>query len=502
MSSVMDQLLDQRPLIAVMISLAAAITMPLFSRHPNWREGCTLLAATLKLFVVASMLSAVLAGETPSSASILLPQGLSLHLRADPLGLVFALTAATLWVMTSLYSIGYMRAKEAPRQTGYYVAFALCLSATTGLAFAGNLLTFFVFYEVLTLSTYPLVVHTRTAEARSAGRRYLVYTIGGGQLLLAAIVWTQVVAPGAEFVPGGFLAGRTSDVAMAVGFAAFMLGLGVKTALMPLHGWLPAAMAAPTPVSALLHAVAVVKAGAFGVVRVTGFVFGVDVLRAINADVVLAVAASVTIVVASIRALGERNLKRRLAYSTIGQLSYIVLGSALGTVAALTGAIFHIAAHAFMKITLFFCAGAIHVQVQRDNVDELDGLGKQMPVTLGAFMIGACGLAGIPLLAGFVGKWQIGVGAVEAGYPVFVVVLVVSGLFNIAYFFPIISDAFLKSSPVVGTDARPVITAPFVFSAGIAIMLGLFPDAGFHFYSLARLAASTIVMGPNGGGLP
>ncbi len=203
MSSVLDQLLDQRPLIAVMISLVAAITAPLFSRHPNWREGCTLLAATLKLFVVASMLSAVLAGETPSSASLLLPQGLSLHLRADPLGLVFALTAATLWVMTSLYSIGYMRAKDAPRQTGYYSAFALCLSATTGLAFAGNLLTFFVFYEVLTLSTYPLVVHTRTAEARSAGRRYLVYTIGGGQLLLAAIVWTQVVAPGSEFVPGG-----------------------------------------------------------------------------------------------------------------------------------------------------------------------------------------------------------------------------------------------------------------------------------------------------------
>ena len=317
---------------------------------------------------------------------------MSLHLRADPLGLLFALVASMLWLLTSVYSVGYMRAGGDENQTGYFSSFATCISATIGLAFAANLLTFFLFYEVLTLATYPLVAHKRTPEARAGGRTYLVFTLTAGQALLLAIVWTQSLAPGGEFRPGGLLP-PALPVGTVLGlFGLFIVGVGVKAAIMPLHGWLPAAMVAPTPVSALLHAVAVVKAGAFGCLRVVGYVFGVDLLREVGADTILAVLAGTTIVLASLRALGETHLKRRLAYSTVSQLSYIVLGAALGSVAALAGAMFHIAAHGFMKITMFFCAGAIHTESHRDDVSQFRGLGRQMPITMTAFAIGAAGL--------------------------------------------------------------------------------------------------------------
>ena len=488
-----------QPLAAVVVSFAAAWLLAAFGRHPVLRETCTLAAAAIKFGLVASMLPAVLAGQVVESGPFPLAAGLTLHLRADPLGLVFALTASSLWLLTSIYSVGYLRATAASQQTPYYVSFALCLSATIGLAFAANLLTFFVCYEVLTLATYPLVVHARSPEALRAGRRYLVYTLGAGQVLLAAIAWTYTVAPGGEFTPGGILTGRASQGALTLLFALFIVGCGVKAAIMPLHGWLPAAMVAPTPVSALLHAVAVVKAGVFGVVRIVGYVFGVDLLRAIGADVALLVVAATTILVASVRALGEDHLKRRLAYSTVSQLSYIVLGAALGSVAALTGAIFHIAGHGFMKITMFFCAGAIHTEAHRDGVHGLDGLGRQMPVTMTAFAVGACGLVGLPLVAGFVGKWNLGIGALAAGHPLIVGVLVTSGVLNAAYFFPIVYDAFFKKPPGDVREAAPAMVVPLAVTAAIALLLGVVPDAGLRLFTLARLAAESVVAG---GGAP
>ena len=482
-----------RPLAAVLVSLLAAVMIPIFRRRPNLREACTFVAAATKFGLVASMLPTVLAGGVFESAPLRLAPGLSLHLRTDPFGLLFALVASSLWLLTSVYSVGYMRAGKYPYQTGYFASFAICLSATIGIAFAANLLTFFLFYEILTLATYPLVVHKRTAEAIAAGRKYLVYTLCAGQILLVAIIWSQSIAPGAEFQPGGFLAGRAAPTSLAVLFFLFMVGCGVKAAIMPLHGWLPAAMVAPTPVSALLHAVAVVKAGAFGVVRIVGFVFGVDLLRSIHADVVLATVAATTILLASVRALGEDNLKRRLAYSTVSQLSYIVLGAALGSLPALAAAMYHIAAHGFMKITLFFCAGAVATKTHREQVHEFGGLARRMPVTMSAFALAASGLAGIPLLVGFISKWNLGVGALQAGYGIFVLVLVTSGLLNLAYFFPIVYDAFFRGPPAEFGEARPSMSLPLALTAAAAVLLGVFPDAGLSFYRLAWQAATSVV---------
>jgi len=494
-----DWLGADRPLAAVLVPLAAAGLVRVFGRHPAIREGCTFGAGMLTTALVASLLPMVLAGDVVESSRLPLLAGVSLHLRADPLGLLFALVASTLWLLTSIYSVGYMRAGDYDNQTGYFSSFALCIAATIGLAFAANLLTFFLFFEVLTLATYPLVAHNRTPEARAGGRKYLVYTLSAGQGLLLAIVWTQSLAPGGEFRPGGLLPPGLPAGTVRGLFTLFIIGVGVKAAIMPLHGWLPAAMVAPTPVSALLHAVAVVKAGAFGVLRVVGYVFGVDLLREVGADIVLAVLATATILFGSLRALGETHLKRRLAYSTIGQLSYIVLGAALGSVAALTGAMFHIAAHGFMKITMFFCAGAIHTESHRDDVTQFGGLGRQMPITMTAFAIAAAGLAGTPLLAGFISKWHLGLGALEAGHGVFIVVLVISGLLNLAYFFPIVYDAFFLPAHGKVTPERLSMTAPLAVTAVVALLLGIVPDLGVAFLRLAQSAAMSVVAGPAGG---
>ena len=478
---------------AILVSLAAALLIALSGRRPNVRESWTFAAAAIKLLLVVSLVPAVARGEVVESSPLALLPGIDLHFRADPFGLLFALVASTLWLVTSVFSVGYMRAGGYARQTSYFAWFAVCLSATMGIAFAANLVTFFIFYEILTIATYPLVIHFRTDEAKRAGRQYLAYTLVAGQALLLAIAAVHVLAPGAEFQPGGFLAGRAGTPVLAVLFALFIIGVGVKAGIMPLHGWLPAAMVAPTPVSALLHAVAVVKAGAFGCVRIVGFVFGVDVLRAIGADVALAIAASITIVLASIRALGEGHLKRRLAYSTIGQLSYIVLGAALGSAAALAGAMFHIAAHGAMKITMFFCAGAIYAKTHLEQIEDLGGIGRRMPVTMGAFAVCALGLAGTPLLAGFISKWNIGLGAYQAGHPAFIAVLLASGLLNFAYFMPIVRTAFLDGEGTKPDEAGIALALPLALTSAAAILLGIFPDAGLNLYHLAWEAARHVV---------
>jgi len=489
-----------RLVAAVLVSLVAAGLIAVSGRRPNLREGWTFAAALLKLALVASLLPHVLAGEVVEATPLRLVPGLALHLRADAFGLLFALVASGLWLLTSVYSVGYMREGRYSRQTVYFASFAIALSATIGIAFSANLITFFVFYEILTLATYPLVIHFQSGEALAAGRKYLVYTLGAGQALLVAAVWVQTIAPDATFQPGGFLAGRAAAPALVLLFVLFILGVGVKAAIMPLHGWLPAAMVAPTPVSALLHAVAVVKAGAFGCVRVVGYVFGVDLLRELGLDQVLAVAAAITILVASLRALGEGHLKRRLAFSTISQLSYIVLGAALGSSAALAGAMFHIAAHGLMKITLFFCAGAIDTKTHVEQIAELGGVGRRMPITMASFTLCAFGLAGIPPLVGFLSKWNLGVGAFESGHPWFLAVLVVSGLLNVGYFFPIVYIAFFGAGgPVAFDDNGPALTLPLALTALAAVGLGLYPNFGLSLYELAWQAARGAAASAAGG---
>jgi len=487
------------PLLAVAVSLVAVPLILLSSRRPNLREFWTLAAALAKFGIILSLLPQVLAGRIAEARLLDLAPGIRLALKADAAGIFFALVASGLWTLTSVYNIGYMRGLKEHKQTRYYASFAVCLSATIGVAFAANLLTFVLFYEILTVATYPLVIHKETAEAVRAGRKYLVYTLSAGVLLIAATALIWQTAGTLDFVPGGFLAATSfSARTLKALFLLLLGGVGVKASIMPLHGWLPTAMVAPTPVSALLHAVAVVKSGVFGVIRVTGFVFGPRLMTELGLNLVLAGFAAATILFASLLAFSEDNLKRRLAYSTVGHLSYIVLGMALLAPAAVAGGLLHLAFHATLKITLFFCAGAIYVNLHREKISELDGIGKVMPWTMGAFALGAIGLSGIPPLNGFISKWSLGLGALQADKPLALALLVLSGLLNAGYFFPIVRRAFFKEGafPPGVREASPTLVIPLLATAGFSLGLGLYPDLIFRFYRLAAALAAAVFGGP------
>jgi len=469
--------MEMRPLLAILASLGASVLVLLTGeRHRNLRELWTIGASLAKFVLVLSLLGPVLRGETVECTILRLYPGLDLCLRVDQLGLLFALTASLLWVLTSVYSIGYMRSLAYGEQTRYYACFALALSSTIGIAFAANLLTFYLFYELLTISTYPLVAHLQSPEAIRAGRKYLAYTLGSGTVLLGAIAVTHRLTGTLDFRAGGFLQGSASTEVLRALLVAYMIGCGTKAAIMPLHSWLPSAMVAPTPVSALLHAVAVVKAGVFGCLRVLGFVFGPQLLRELGATMPLGIACGATILAASAFALAADNLKRRLAFSTISQLSYIVLGVVILSPDALRGAALHLIFHAFMKITLFFCAGAIYAETHRENVSQLDGIGRRMPLTMGAFAIGSFGMVGIPPACGYLSKWFLCLGAAEASLPSLFIYLT-SALLNAAYFFPIVYAAFFRSEEKGVKEASPLMVGSLVVTAAGTLALGMFPNA-------------------------
>ncbi|MDD2401036.1 MAG: monovalent cation/H+ antiporter subunit D family protein [Clostridia bacterium] len=498
----MEIFLEYRPLWAVLISLLAAALIMISGKQRNLRESWTILAAVGKILIVFSMIPAVLAGKVFEIEPFYIAQGISLHLKADPAGMLFAVLASFLWLVTSFYSIGYMRKLKESHQTGYFASFAVCLSATMGIAFAGNLLTFFVFYEMLTIATYPLVIHKRTDEAIKAGRKYLAYTLISGQVFLIGIVWAQYSAGTCEFQPGGFLAGAASNGALQIMFILMVLGAAVKAGVMPFHGWLPSAMVAPTPVSALLHAVAVVKAGAFGIVRIVGFVFGPQLLSELGVADVIAWVAAFTIIVASIIAMAQDNLKKRLAFSTIGQLSYVVLGVMLLTPLGMLGGMYHVVAHAVMKITLFFCAGAIYATTHITNISQMNGLGKQMPYTMAAFTVGVLGITGLPFTVGFISKWNLALGALDAGKGIYIAVLICSAMLSATYYLPIVYAAFFKKPDKYLLEhdygeANLVMLVPLLVTATISIILGVFPNAGVHLYDLAALATESIFKNAN-----
>ena len=456
----MTDIASLRPVLAV---LASALAVPLILAlrdRPNLREGVTLAAALAKFAIVASLVPGVLDGEEVILSLGEFAIGIEFAFKVDALGVLFAALASLLWIVTSLYSIGYMRGLDEHDQTRYFASFAASVSAVMGVAFASNLLTLFVFYELLTVATYPLVTHDETDEARAAGRKYLAYTFGGGVAVLGGTALVFWLTGTTSFAAGGIEGLSNADPTLAR--AAFVLlagGFGVKAALMPMHSWLPDAMVAPTPVSGLLHAVAVVKSGVFGVARLVLDVFGPDALADLGMALPLAVVAAFTLLTASVIALRQDNLKRRLAFSTVSQLSYIVLGLALLEGNALIGGLLHIPAHAFMKLTLFFCAGAIHVETHTDDISDMAGIGKRMPLTMAAFGVAAAGMAGIPLVAGFVSKWYIVIGALEGGQLVFAGALLFSGILNIAYFWPIVYQAYFETPE--DTDEKPLVTAPF-----------------------------------------
>lgn len=466
---------EELVLLALAVPFLGALAIPLAHHAPNVRETITLAAAGGLFATVALILGAFLDGARPATGALEVVPGLEIAFAVEPLGMIFACVASTLWILNSVYSIGYMRGNGEPRQTSFYVCFAIALSSTMGIAFAGNLFTLFLFYEILSLSTYPLVVHKGSEAAKKAGRIYLLLLIGTSMLLmLPGIVWTAAIAGTLDFTPGGILAGNASPLMAGILLALFAFGIG-KAALMPIHYWLPAAMVAPTPVSALLHAVAVVKAGVFSVTKVVVYVFGVDFLAETGASQWLVFVAAFTLVMASVIALSKDNLKARLAYSTVSQLAYVVLGAALVAPASIVGAGLHIAMHAAGKITLFFCAGAIYVATHRTEVSQLDGIGRRMPFTMAAFFIGALCVIGVPPLGGIWSKWYFMLGSYESGYGFVVGVLMLSTVLNVAYLLPPVVRAFLKPAKddhAGGIEEAPVAcVVPLLITAMFCVLL-------------------------------
>ena len=451
-------------LAAITLPLIGALAIALAGRvSPNLREAVTLITAAALIWVVWGLLPPVMAGGRPSVAISEVMPGLTIAFRVEPLGMLFAALASGLWIINSVYSIGYMRGNNEQNQTRFFTCFALALAATMGVAFAGNLFTLFLFYELLTLSTYPLVAHKGDPATVRSARIYLGVLLSTSiGLFLPAIIWTYSVAGTGDFTTDGILAGKLDDPETGLLLALFAFGIG-KAALMPVHRWLPAAMVAPTPVSALLHAVAVVKAGVFAITKIIIYVFGIDFLFASPSSGWLLYMAAFTIIAASLIALRQTNIKRLLAYSTIAQLSYVVMASAILKPLAEVGAAIHIVAHAFGKITLFFAAGAIYVASKKTEVFQLRGIGRRMPWTMTAFSIGALSMIGVPPTAGFVSKWYILAGAFEANNLVAVFTIIASTVLNAAYFLPILYLAWFEreddSGPEHGEAPLPVVFA-------------------------------------------
>ena len=471
---------------AILLPLISAVLVVACRQRPNLRETVTLVSGGLLLATVS-----LLASSVESRPAINLGDGIpgsidqaaiAIGFHVEPLGLLFALVASVLWIATSVYSIGYMRSHGEDHQTRFFTCFAIAIAAVMGIAFARNLLTLFLFYEVLTLSTYPLVTHHGTEAAKRAGRTYLGFLMGTSIVgLLLAILWTWQLAGTLEFRPGGILDGHVTPLTAGLLLALFAFGTG-KAALMPFHRWLPAAMVAPTPVSALLHAVAVVKAGVFTILKVGVYIFGTDLLGRGGSSVWLMYVAGATLLTASLVALTRDNLKERLAYSTISQLAYVVLGMSLATKSSVIGGGMHIAMHACGKITLFFCAGAILVRTHKTRVSQLDGLGRKMPWTFAAFAIASLSVIGLPPMGGCWSKWLLAVGTVETGQWPLLAVLMISSLLNIAYLMPIPLRAFFRERPETDDESAAAGEAPLLcviplcVTAVAGVALFLFAD--------------------------
>ncbi len=469
------------PFWAVLLPIIGALAIRLLGDQ-NHRLRNPLAVATIFLvfFNVARMLPAILAGGLVEYNLLRIIDNVGISFRVDTLGLVLGLVASALWVLATIYSIGYMFHEHS--QKSYFVFFVLSCSATMGVAFAGNLFTLYIFYEYLAVCTYPLVVHAQTPEAIRAGTKYICYHLIGGAFIFLSMFLIHYLVETLEFVPGGILNTVTADKMplLTVLFFLLIAGFGTKAAIMPLHSWLPGAMVAPTPVSALLHAVAIVKAGVFGIIRVLYFLYGAEMLARLQVTNALAVIISFTIIAGSIMAVKQDVLKLRLAYSTIGQLGYITLGALMLTPAGLTGGLLHIINHALMKITLFFCAGAIITVTGKTKINDLHGVGKKMPLTMLSFATGSLGLMGIVPINGYISKYYLLTGSLESGKNIFAYVILTSSLLSAVYYLPIVINAFFKKGTFEkarGFEAPLTMLIPTVFLAVTCIVLGLFANS-------------------------
>lgn len=487
------------PLVAMLlpwVSLVAILVMP--KKNKRLRLWICFLGTLATFGVVLSMLPGILDGNTYTIKLASVVEGLEIRLTVDMLGYYFSLILAFIWMLSTLYSISYIDHKE----NRFFAFMALCESFLLGCAFSSNMFTYFIFYEMMTFGSYPLIIHEETAMARRAGYKYLVYAIAAGTVLFFAIVAHYFWGDGQMgFGQYGVLslefAGRAALTAI---FFTYLAGFGVKAAIMPLHGWVPDAHpAAPSPASALLSGV-ILKAGAFGIIRVVFNVFGVGLMRELNVFIVMAVLACITIVVASVFALTQDNLKRRLAYSSIGQVSYIILGLAMLAQDGALGGVMHLTHHALMKGCLFLCAGVILVKTGKKNISEMKGVGYKLPITMICFSVCALAMMGTPPSVGFITKWLLGSGSLEAGLPVYVVILLVSALLNAAYFLPIIYIAFFRWEGdeeeghaeghrprlVFGKEADHKLVVPLVILASLAVIVGVWVNVPGFPYSLAN----------------
>ncbi|MBL6722841.1 MAG: monovalent cation/H+ antiporter subunit D family protein [Candidatus Margulisbacteria bacterium] len=443
-------------LLTICIPIIGAFMIYLFGKKPNQREAASFATAFVLFGCVLKLFNpGKINGQTLQLIELF--PGVSISFFYDHLSVVFAFVASSLWIVTTLYSIGYMRGTNERNQTRFYMCFALALSATMGVAFSANLLTLYIFYELLSISTYALVGHQQNADAQFGARKYLIYLFGGsiGLALPAMIIIYQITGT-LDFNYSGIVPAYFNPTMLLALLLMFLYGFG-KAGLMPFHAWLPGAMVAPTPVSSLLHAVAVVKVGVFSIIRVLTGIYGVDLMQSLKFNGVVCGIAAFTVITASLIALYQDNLKRLLAFSTIGQLAYIIMGVGLASSLGVTGGILHIVMHAFGKITLFFCAGAIYVTTKKKYISEMDGIGKQMPITLSAFFIGALSVTGLPPTGGFISKWMMLQGAMDANLTIIMIVYLVSSLLNACYFFPIIYKAFFKDP---ATESHGIKEAP------------------------------------------
>lgn len=481
------------PLAIVLSSLLPGLLIFTLAEHQQrLRVTLNIAGVLIKLALVGVMLLGVAQGLTFRFSLPFIP-GSPLLLQGDALSLQFVTLSSVLWLATTFYAIGYL--KSSPLQSRFFGYFSLCVSATVGLALAGNLITFLLFYELLTLATFPLVVHSGTPKALRAGRVYLAYTVGGGTLLLMGVALLHSIGGTPNFTAGGYLKPLLEEhsLSLTLAFVLLIAGLGVKAALVPLHGWLPQAMVAPAPVSALLHAVAVVKAGAFGIIRVVYDVYGIEPVQILNLAQPLLWLAALTIIYGSVQALRQQELKKRLAYSTVSQVSYIALGVALLGPIAATGALAHLVHQGLMKVTLFYCAGSFAEIHKVHRISQMNGLGRRMPLTMSAFTLGALGMIGVPPMAGFASKWYLGLGALEVSQPWVLLVLVGSGLLNAAYFLPLLYRGWFLAPPVGAyqeyREAPPMLLWPAVFTATLALLAGIFAA-----YDLSPLAWAQLIV--------
>jgi len=475
-------------LLAVIIPLFGSLVVMTLRNNPNLREFVSFCSAVLLFIIVLSFIPAIRGGKSLVYPIFHLLPGLSVTLRADGFSMIFAMVASSLWIIAVFYSMGYMRGLNEHAQTRFNACFALAIFGAIGVALSDNLFTMYLFYEVVSVCTYPLVAHHQDEEGYEGGKKYIVYLTTTAKLfLLPAMILIYVLAGTLDFphtILTGMIPADVKSWIVVMLYIFCILGFA-KNGVMPLHHWLPGAMVAPTPVSALLHAVAVVKVGVFCTTRTMLYVFGVNTMNMLNLGIPTAYFVGFTIIMASVIALTKDNLKARLAYSTVSQLSYIILGVALLTPHGIDGGLIHIVNHAFSKITLFFCAGAIYVAAHKKNISEMHGLGRTMPFTFGAFAVASLSMIGAPPVAGFVSKWYLLVGSMEAHQVGILLILIASTVLNVGYFAPVTFRAFFSKPPegaAVGIKEAPLsMLVPILIAATISVIIGIYPNFMMQF---------------------